>query len=331
MHRSGTSVLTHAIETLGAHLGSQLIAANEGNEKGYFENISIVRQNDKILKSLDCNWDSLSIPNLTNDQIAEYSVSLTDLLLSEYKNIDFWGIKDPRLIRLNNIWQSVFKNLNIMPYYLLANRNPFEVANSLYVRNKIPISISLLLWVQHQVDSLELLLNRGGLVVNYDAMLSNPKYEIERLAKFLNIDTNFHKNEINDFASQFVNKSLNHNKNNTESPSLLGLELLCNTIYENLSQLSSLPNNLILDNDQVYRCKTIISEARNYFTKNEEFIFEIYNIKKTHDIKTEEIIFYYEDKIIKSNKEVGLLKSKLEWVTNRPSYLFLKKLHEILH
>ena len=205
MHRSGTSVLTHAIETLGAHLGSQLIAANEGNEKGYFENISIVRQNDKILKSLDCNWDSLSIPNLTNDQIAEYSVSLTDLLLSEYKNIDFWGIKDPRLIRLNNIWQSVFKNLNIMPYYLLANRNPFEVANSLYVRNKIPISISLLLWVQHQVDSLELLLNRGGLVVNYDAMLSNPKYEIERLAKFLNIDTNFHKNEmINHCKKLFV-------------------------------------------------------------------------------------------------------------------------------
>ncbi len=42
MHRSGTSVLTRAMETLGANLGSRLMPAAAGNnDKGFFEDIDV--------------------------------------------------------------------------------------------------------------------------------------------------------------------------------------------------------------------------------------------------------------------------------------------------
>ena len=40
MHRSGTSLITHGLEALGAHLGSRLMPPNASvNAKGFFEDI----------------------------------------------------------------------------------------------------------------------------------------------------------------------------------------------------------------------------------------------------------------------------------------------------
>ena len=58
MHRGGTSLATGLLQTLGAELGSPLIASNEGNPLGYFEHKAIVACHDRILASLGLDWHS---------------------------------------------------------------------------------------------------------------------------------------------------------------------------------------------------------------------------------------------------------------------------------
>jgi len=325
MHRSGTSVLTHAIETLGAYLGSKPIDAKKDNEKGFFENTTVLRYNQDILTSLNCSWDSILIPNLTQQQVTENSNLLTELICREYKHINFWGIKDPRIIRLNIIWQETFQNLNITPYYLLANRNPQEVANSLYLRNKINICVSLLLWLQHQIDSLELIIEHGGIVIDYNKMLSKPRHEIDRLAKFLEIDTHLHEEKIEHFTQDFLSKDLHHNKNNTEACFFPDLNSLCDKVYNHLSQLSASPDSLLANKEKVQHSKNIISEVRNYLKQNEGLILEFHNITSTHTQNINKVTVEYENKILALTKEKNILQSRINWITNRPIYILFKK------
>jgi len=50
MHRSGTSVLGGLINKMGMKTGGPLIAAAEDNEKGFFERIDVVLQNDYLMQ-----------------------------------------------------------------------------------------------------------------------------------------------------------------------------------------------------------------------------------------------------------------------------------------
>jgi len=58
MHRSGTSMVTKALETLGVELGQQLLMAANDNQKGFYEDKSIVDLNDRILEYAGMAWYS---------------------------------------------------------------------------------------------------------------------------------------------------------------------------------------------------------------------------------------------------------------------------------
>ena len=63
MHRSGTSMVTGLLQDMGLHLGEpdDILGAKEGeNDKGFFERLQVVVQNDKLMKEQDVNW-SLNI------------------------------------------------------------------------------------------------------------------------------------------------------------------------------------------------------------------------------------------------------------------------------
>src|SRR6478736_1242432 len=57
MSRSGTSLLTHLLHTLGARLPADLICADHGNPRGHWEPRALVAINDAILLTLDRRWD----------------------------------------------------------------------------------------------------------------------------------------------------------------------------------------------------------------------------------------------------------------------------------
>jgi hypothetical protein len=57
MSRSGTSLVTHILHTLGARLPADLIGATHGNPLGHWEPRALVAINDAILLKLKRRWD----------------------------------------------------------------------------------------------------------------------------------------------------------------------------------------------------------------------------------------------------------------------------------
>jgi O-antigen biosynthesis protein len=57
-HRSGTSLCTAALESLGAQLCLPEYYTNEENPRGFFEHPDIVHFNDRLLTYLGGAWDN---------------------------------------------------------------------------------------------------------------------------------------------------------------------------------------------------------------------------------------------------------------------------------
>lgn len=55
-HRSGTSLTTSILQSLGVHIGDNLLAPSSSNKKGHFENVNFYRLNMDILRSAGGNW-----------------------------------------------------------------------------------------------------------------------------------------------------------------------------------------------------------------------------------------------------------------------------------
>lgn len=312
MHRSGTSVLSHAIEILGAELGNTLLQAANDNKKGFFENKLIVDLNNELLSDIDCTWDSLIIPKSAN-LTAGFTKKISALITKEFHDSTFYCIKDPRIIRLEDSWLNALQSLNIQPYYILANRHPFEVAKSLQKRNGIPKNISLLLWIQHQANGLKLALNNNGIIINYDAILQEPSEKIKEIAYYLDVDTNNMIQEIKTFCHDFLDKQLKHNRIDTEPSNLNEIEKLSLELYDSTTRLSE-------DRSKKSIEKTLatIRNCSTYLNKNKE------NIAKTQDTFNEykEAISYLviEHKKIIADKESTnrKLRSELNWIQSRP-------------
>ena len=55
MHRSATSLVARTLNA-EVHMGSKLLYARSGNPEGYYENIEIIKINDKILHDSGGSW-----------------------------------------------------------------------------------------------------------------------------------------------------------------------------------------------------------------------------------------------------------------------------------
>jgi hypothetical protein len=57
MHRSGTSLLTYLLHTLGATLPDEVVGPACGNPLGHWEPRNLVTINDEALRAIDRSWD----------------------------------------------------------------------------------------------------------------------------------------------------------------------------------------------------------------------------------------------------------------------------------
>ncbi|MGB3246333.1 MAG: glycosyltransferase [Sulfitobacter sp.] len=80
-------------------------------------------------------------------------------------------VKDPRFSRVLPVWRDAITARHAKPVYLIACRNPLEVARSLARRDKLSIEHGLQLWLSHM---LEAEISTRGLrryVINYEDLL----------------------------------------------------------------------------------------------------------------------------------------------------------------
>lgn len=152
MHRSGTSILGGLVNKMGLATGGPLIQAAEDNEKGFFERIDVVLQNDYLMQKQKCHYGWKT--HLYDTQLGVKHVLTEEVKFNEGRRaLEFlnsptnypWMLKDPRLCITLRTWLPL---LNFIPVVLFTYRHPLDVALSLHKREyeQYTIPYALKLW-----------------------------------------------------------------------------------------------------------------------------------------------------------------------------------------
>lgn len=190
MHRSGTSALTRALGLAGAALPRHPVAASRFNEAGYWEPASIVALHDEILASLGLAWDDLRpVPRtwFESPPARAYAERLAGLVAEEYGDEPLAVLKDPRLCRLVPLWREVLRIAGIEPVFILALRQPAEVAASLAARDGLSTARALVLWLDHVLTAEHDTRGSPRVAVHYDRLLDAPAATLTALAAALDL------------------------------------------------------------------------------------------------------------------------------------------------
>ncbi len=214
MHRSGTSALGGVFHNLGVSMGKQLMPPADENPKGFFENENITFYNDfTLFPFLESSWDNLEpldiekkLSNIPQDMIDKAS----EIIEESYKELDIFGIKDPRMCVLIPFWEKILRDLNIEIKHILPYRNPLEVANSLKVRNSFSIEKGLLLWAKYVLYAEYYSRDFKRVFISYDNLLDNAYRTIRQIEKALDIYFPITFETSKDTINEFLEKSLKH-------------------------------------------------------------------------------------------------------------------------
>ena len=156
MHRSGTSALARCVNLLGARMSENLMTANSFNATGYWEPQSVVRLNDKVMGRFDRHWADpkpFASDWTASPAFAGHAASARQTMDEEFARSGTVVIKDPRLSRVLPVWDDAIAARDAQPVYLIACRNPLEVAHSLAFRDRLSIGHGLQLWLSYMLEA----------------------------------------------------------------------------------------------------------------------------------------------------------------------------------
>ena len=191
MHRSGTSMLSSIVHTLGISMGpaKDLKRSNPKSQPyGYWEDQSFVSLNCQIIKVAGGHWHKppgrlkiLTASMEHRDKISE--------LVEKRKERNNWGWKDPRNCLCIECYQYVFKPEDNVKYiHIIRGRQ--AIAQSLIKRGeKGEADMWEQLAYEHERRVRDFL-NRyqvSRYTVAYEDVLRHPGYEVGRLAQHLRI------------------------------------------------------------------------------------------------------------------------------------------------
>lgn len=153
--RSGTSALTRVLNLLGAALPPKTLAANSGNERGYWEPSSIYALSEEILSVHGSNWhDTRSFPKawFASAEAAVFIERAKTIVEEEYDGASLIVIKEPRICRLAPIYLAALDRAGYSSRVVIPLRHPNEVAGSLKRRDDTDELTSELIWIRHMLE-----------------------------------------------------------------------------------------------------------------------------------------------------------------------------------
>ena len=211
MHRSGTSMVTRLLNSLGLELGEPLLDPGPDNPSGYWENTALIRINAEMLHSMGRNvhgfgtyQEVVSTPSLsqritiTDEKTEELRTLLADTFRSRN-----WGWKDPRSVLTWPVWKALLPALgykDVRP--LIIIRRPGDVVRSLANRrdltpewenipNDVLHDAALSVWKAYSAILGVIARNTGCLVTAYDLFRApeTARTEMTRVATGLGLST----------------------------------------------------------------------------------------------------------------------------------------------
>ena len=156
MHRSGTSMLAHILNLLGAGIARSVLQPDQWNEGGYWESRSLNIALDEFLHALGSSWFDLSaVPADAHrrERMRPYFEAIRSVVDEETRGYRLSVIKDPRNCRLVPLWRDIIADIGAEPLAIIHFREPLAVADSLARRNGFSTARSCLLWLRHVVDA----------------------------------------------------------------------------------------------------------------------------------------------------------------------------------
>ena len=243
MHRSGTSLVTRGLSALGVELGGNLaVEAAPDNVKGHWEDRDVFEFNKRLLAALALEWDVVE----RGDDALMGASSLTPmveqgkaLISSKASGHRIWAFKDPRTARLWPFWRrALVENEQFELNFVWVLRRPAAVAQSLMRRNGFDSLKSHLLWLNHNLIPFDDIARHRHVVVDYDRMLRWPKLELKRVSDALMLELD-DTQAVDEFAGEFLDRSLSHFKELGESHSAIGVQQLAERSYAALLSVAT--------------------------------------------------------------------------------------------
>lgn len=190
MHRSGTSVLAHAINLMGAFVGEEgdLVPAHPSNNPtGYWERIDVVVEHDCFLKDSGCGWATVgnfSLENVAENRRRYLVQNLRSIVGTMRRHDSTLVIKDPRLCLTLPVWHE----FTTTPAHVVIVRDPRKIAASLMAAfpESFTTDFLLALWQKYLQCALAALAGKRALFVSYARLLEEPEAEQRRLWLGLN-------------------------------------------------------------------------------------------------------------------------------------------------
>jgi len=192
MHRSGTSMLTGMIADCGISAGDGLQPPGSDNPNGYWEDLTILGINEKLLNLLGREWLSLDVYEekrlaalAEHDVLAEQARGYLQGLLVRFGEV---VIKDPRMCMLLAFWLPVFKDLDCDLRYVIVRRDPAAISESLARRDSLlpgyASQLTFLHWAEvagHVISDPEAL----WVAIDYDLIRQGNEKQVVNLSQLL--------------------------------------------------------------------------------------------------------------------------------------------------
>ena len=192
MHRAGTSLCTRIVQRLGVDLGTPLLTPDFDNPDGYQEHKAIVDCHRALFEALHVEWDTIRLiePPSASFWESEAALGVRDRIkrvVAEQLQAagGVWAFKDPRTASFIPLWKEVFDDLRVEPVWILSARDPRAVAASLFTRNRLPVALGELLWLEHYLDALRYLGPDLAGIVHYERWFASPATQIGELARLI--------------------------------------------------------------------------------------------------------------------------------------------------
>jgi GT2 family glycosyltransferase len=212
MHRSGTSAMAGLLARLGFPLGKELMAANDFNEKGYFENNRIYKFNEKLLGFLGAGWDETFLLDenwIENKDLGKFREELLRIIDEDFSDTPIFVIKDPRICVLLPLYQEVFHSIDIDSQYIIMVRHPEEIWLSLQRREQFSDHKSYLLWMDHILRAEYYSRDKERIFIYYEDLLHNSLNVINRISLKFGFDARSEE-LIKDSGESFIEPTLRH-------------------------------------------------------------------------------------------------------------------------
>ena len=177
MHRSGTSALALALERLGWNPGQELLDSQAGiNERGFGENRAVVELNEKLLSHFSRQWYQLSpLPTGWDegDEALGWGEEAAAIIDRQFGGANRILLKDPRLCLTLPVWLRALESSGFQVRVVLQLRHPENVARSLQRRDRLPLQVGYLLWLDYYLQAERYSRNCERTVMRYEELLQS--------------------------------------------------------------------------------------------------------------------------------------------------------------